>query len=329
MGVPTNVSTSNITLKRTPKSSKLSVEPSLPLQFTWNGRVISVTAMTVYHPFPLRIENTQYDAALSLNDASLGASTVLLIPLTASPQSSPSAQFMDKIGPHIARMIVPDPATQQIPPVSVATGADWSLTKMLPTRGTRIQSGFYQWFGTSGFTQYTDTSNPYAPRTRWKANTPQTNYIVVETPATVSPAVLSSILLLPRTDPETAISGPMLKGGVTYTPCASTPATSSPVRESFTPECDPFGPNAYKDTGGDSDERMKKIVTMIFTVIGILIAVVLGLTLAGTALSIYAKEFGETAGGWIYKQIQSVKGGIGDLKSLVAQGMAARAGRPA
>jgi hypothetical protein len=304
--------------------SKLFIAPSIPLQFTWNGRVISVTSLSVYHPFPIRIENVQYDAVLSLNDPSVGGTDVVLIPLTASSISSPSAVFMDRIGPHISRMLTPDPTTKQFAPVSAATGADWSLNNMLPTRGNRIQSGFYQWFSSSRYVVGSDPSNFLKIIGAWVADGPRTNYIVVDTPATISPAVLSSILMLPRTEPSKAISAPFRKGGVTYTPCASTPETSGPVRESFTPDCDPFGPNAYRDTRAEKDELMKKIVSAIFSVLGVMIAVVLGLILAGSAMSIYTKEFGETAGGWIYKQIQSVKGGVGDLKGNILESIASK-----
>lgn len=236
---------------------------------------------------------------------------------------------MDKIGPHIARMITPDPTTNAFAPVSAATGADWSLTKMLPTRGNRIQSGFYQWFGTSSYEPIADSSNPFEAMIRWKPSIATViNYVVVDTPATVSPAVLSSILMLPRTTPPNAISPP-LRRGVTYTPgfkpTSACPAQNSQVRESFTPECDPFGPNAYKDTSDEKSKLLMKIFGGSLITIAIIVAVFLALTLAGSNASIYIKEFGETAGAWIYKQIQSAKGGIGDLKGNILETIAAKA----
>lgn len=328
VGVPPNISTSSVVLRRPAAGeysakTKLFVEPSLPLKISWNGKMIDVTKMSVYHPFPLRIENVQYDAVLSLNDPSDGSTTVVLIPLVASSNGSPSIEFMDKLAPHIPRAMAVDPTTKTNVPATVPTGTDWMLTKMLPVRGNRIQSGFYQWFAGRGFDSYVDTSNPFIRHTRWRGREPRANYIVVETPANVSSSILSSILMLPRTDPLEAIAP--LSPIVTYTPCASTPATAAPVRESFNPECDPFGPNGYKDTSAEKSKLLLKIFGGILAAVAIVLAVFLALTLAGSDASIYIKQFGETAGGWIYKQIQSVKGGIGDLKGNLMETIAAKA----
>lgn len=328
VGVPPNISTSSVVLKRPQAGeysakTKLFVEPSLPLKISWNGKVIDVTKMTLYHPFPLRIENVQYDAALSLNDPADGSTTVVLIPLVAASVAAPSVEFMDKLGPHVPRMMAMDPETKTYLPVTVPTGTDWMLTKMLPVRGNRIQSGFYQWFAGRGFDSYVDTSNPFIRHTRWRAREPRANYIVVETPANVSPSILSSILTLPRTDPLEAIAP--LSPIVTYTPCANTPATGGPVRESFNPECDPFGPNAYKDTSAEKAQLLAKILGYIVSFIAIVIGVYVGLLLAGSQASIYTKEFGETAGGWIYKQVQSARESAGALKGNILESIASRA----
>lgn len=322
VGVPSNIASSSVILSRASSgeysaTTKLFVQPSLPFKITWNGRSVDVTRMTLYHPFPLRIENVQPDAVLSLNDPSAAdGSTFILIPLVASSLASPSVGFMDKLGPHIARVLAPDPTTKTIAPVTAAVGNDWMLTKVLPVSGTRVRDGFFQWFAGSGFESYVDTSVPFVRRTRWRARGARKNYIVMEKPVAISSTVLASILLLPRTDAFTAIDS--VSPVVTYTPCAKTTVVTAPVREGFRdPECDPFGPNAYTDTSVDSSKRLAQIVTAIVSVMAIMVGVYIGLLLAGSQASIYTKQFGESAGEFLHNQI----GRISSIKELVSGGI--------
>lgn len=310
LGVPTNLSTSSVTLRRVTSgdfapANKVFIEPSLPFKVSWNGKETEIRQMTLYHPFPLRIENVQYDAVLSLNDPSIpGVDTVVLIPLVAASAASPASAFLDRIAPQIARVLAVNPETKSYDTATAATGADWLLTNMLPLNGTRVQSGYYQWFAGRGFESYKDTSNPFVHRIRWRAKEPRINYITLETPATVSPAVLSAILTLPRTDALSAISP--VSPIVAYKPCANTPAPTRPVREGFrpTPECDPF---QYKDTSGERKKVVLGIIGAIVTLAVIMIGTYIGLLAAGGQLSIQTKELGDTAGEFLYKQVSGFK----------------------
>jgi hypothetical protein len=331
LGVPTNLSTSSVTLKRVTAgdfapTNKVFIEPSLPFKVSWNGKETEIRQMTLYHPFPIRIENVQYDAVLSLNDPSIqGVDTVVLIPLVAGSAASPSSAFLDRIGPQIARVLAVNPETKAYETATAATGADWLLTNMLPLNGTRVQSGYYQWFAGRGYESYKDTRNPFVHFVRWRAKEPRINYITLETPATISPAVLSAILTLPRTDALSAISP--ISPIVTYKPCANTPAPTRPVREGFrpTPDCDPF---QYRDTSGERKKVVLGIVGAIVTLAVIMIGTYIGLLAAGGQLSIQTKQLGDTAGEFIYKQIAAAKAAKAALTGGITGMIAKKAGLP-
>ena len=321
LGVATNLSTSSVTLRRMTQgdfvpSNKLFIEPSLPFKVSWNGKETEIRQMTLYHPFPLRIENVQYDAVLSLNDPSIiGVDTVVLIPITSSGASSPSSQFLDRIGPHIPRVLAVNPKTNAYETATAATGSDWLLTNVLPLNGRRIQSGYYQWFAGRGYESYRDTSNPFVHHVRWRAKEPRINYIAIATPITVSPSVLGTLLSLPRTDALSAIAP--VSPIVTYTPCADTPAPTPPVRETFKgdPQCDPF---QYTDTSGERKKLVLAILGTIASIAVIMIGVYIGLLAAGGKLSFDTKELGDTAGEFIYRQVTAAKAASESLKGGLA-----------
>lgn len=335
LNIDKSISTSAFTLTRTeaPGSfsddTKIQLIPSLPFRMYANGAPVRITKMTLYHPCPLRVENVQYDAVLSLNDPSdADTQSILLIPIVSSSQSTPSAKLLDRIGSHIERILAKDPTTSKYESVNVPTGADWALSTLLPTKGNRVKGAFFQWISGRGYEPYTEQLGYYTFIQRWKPRPPRQNYILMEQPINVSPTILATILAFPRTDPLKAI--PPVSPIVTYVPCEDKRAQTltSPVRESFAPECDPFGPNGYKDNSAEKSKLLVKIFAGILATVAIVVAVFLALTLAGSDASIYIKQFGETAGGWIYSQIQSVKGGIGDLKGNIAGAIALKAMKP-
>lgn len=331
LGVPTNLSSSSVVLRRRETgdfapTNKVFVEPSLPFKVTWNGKEVEIRQLVLYHPFPIRIENVQYDAVLSLNDPSIpGVDTVILIPLVSSSAASPSSAFLDRIAPQIARVLTPNPQTKAYESPSASTGADWLLTKVLPVNGKRIQSGYFQWFAGRGYDSYTDTSNPFVRHVRWRTREPRINYIALDTPASVSPATLAMILSLPRTDALQAISP--VSRVVTYMPCANTPAPTPPVREGFkgNPECDPF---QFPDTTGDRKHTVLYLLTALATLALTMIGVYIGLLAAGGQLSIQTKELGDTAGEFLYKQIASAKAAKAALTGSLTDMIAKRAGLP-
>jgi hypothetical protein len=186
---------------------------------------------------------------------------------------------------------------------------------VLPINGKRVQGGYYQWFAGRGYESYKDTTNPFVHRIRWRVKQPRINFIAMESPIAISAGALTSILSLPRTDAQTAI--PPVSALVTYTPCANTPAPTSPVKESFrpTPECDPF---QFEDKTGDRKKVVYGIVGAIATLAVVMIGVYIGLLAAGGQLSMQTKELGDTAGEFLYKQVSGWKSITERIKGFVA-----------
>lgn len=338
LNIDQSISTSSITLSRATAAgnfsddTKLQLTPSLPFRMYANGVPARITKMTLYHPCPLRIENVQYDAVLSLNDPSdASAQSIILIPIVGSSKSTPSAKLLDRISPRLPELLTKDTTTNVYTPVDVSTGADWALSSLIPTAGNRVQSGFYQWISGRGYESYDEMQAPsgfggsWIRRTRWRPREPRQNYILIETPIEASSTTLATILSLPRTDPLKAL--PPVSPIVTYVPCAKTPPPPpvAPIKETFDPECDPFGPNAYQDTSAEKAKLLATIFGAIVAVIAVMAGVYAGLLFAGSNASIYTKELGETGGAWIYKQIQSAKAASGALKGNIIESIAKQA----
>ena len=84
--------------------TKALITPSIPLKMSLDGIAFDVSTITVYHPCPLKIQDQQADAVISLNDPAVGNPThVVLIPITTGDSYSPSAEFFSKIAVSIHR----------------------------------------------------------------------------------------------------------------------------------------------------------------------------------------------------------------------------------
>jgi len=329
LNIDRSISTSGVTLSRVTTAgdfsndTKIKITPSLPFRMYCNGAEVRVTQMMLYHPCPLRIENVQYDAVLSLNDPSDGdTQSILLIPIVGASASTPSAKMLDRIGPRLASLLSKN-ESGGYDPVEVPTGADWSLSTLIPTVGTRVQSGFYQWISGRGYESYS-TQEGLNIHVRYRPRNPRQNYILMDTPIQASQSTLAMILALPRTDPFKAL--PVVSPAVTYTPCAKTVlAQSAPVKEGFEGQCDPF---QYKDTTGNRKQTVLWIVGSLATVAMVMVGLYVGLLAAGGQLSIQTKELGDTAGEFLYKQIAAVKSVKSALSGSVTDMIAKKAGLP-
>jgi hypothetical protein len=101
---------------------------------------ISISMLTMYHPSPLRIENVQHDAVLSLNDPSdPTAKTVILIPLKASNTGDESGDFFNKIAKHLTTITVPDSVTGLYPETDIPTGNDWNIKSVFWLRQAGVR----------------------------------------------------------------------------------------------------------------------------------------------------------------------------------------------
>jgi len=134
--------------------TKLTLIPNAPFHFNFNGVDVPVTKMRLYRPCPVRIDNIQYDAVFSLNDADdPNVQFILLIPIQVS--SIPDARsdtFFRRFTPSIRKIIAPDTERASFLPISVPTGNNWKMSDILPQTGDTtgdlvIQSGFFAWKG--------------------------------------------------------------------------------------------------------------------------------------------------------------------------------------
>lgn len=179
-------------------STKAKLKLSLPIRARYvseikNGRPVMkeivVRSMAIYHPSPVRIENVQHDAVLSLNDPSdevAGEDTVILIPLMGGNTGAPSETFLSKVVPHIASLAVLDPTTGLYPAVDIPTGSDWNLKDVFwlgPPDGdgyAPVQDSYYSWDGLPTFNRSEAGRLPgrWSPNEFWRAFYPDATYSI-------------------------------------------------------------------------------------------------------------------------------------------------------
>jgi hypothetical protein len=225
--IPANVSSSSVTLSRGTgglysETTKLIIKPTIPFEVTFNGKTETINILTLYQPSPVRIENVQHDAMLSIGDPSAVNNLVILVPLVSSPNTTDSSKFVGKIAQYAASLVGPVGGT--FTPVEAATGADWNLTKLIPVGENSVASGaFYTW-NSSSYERNVLFDFPLFRIIGWKKVAgPQ--YVLMADPSSVNPVDLELIRRLPITPPEKAIH-PM--GEVSYKNAPPKECTSCP-----------------------------------------------------------------------------------------------------
>lgn len=176
--VPQGISSSAVTLKRflgNAVVSKLFIVPNIPFNLSFRGgqstaTQISVPTMALYHPCPIRIENVQYDAVLSLGDIAEdsipelkslykagGRKTIILIPIqvkSGGADNAASDSFFQKIVAQLPGILQPTGADdkKKYEDITATTGNDFSLSKLIKTTpdpgGPVAQGGYFVWTGT-------------------------------------------------------------------------------------------------------------------------------------------------------------------------------------
>jgi hypothetical protein len=266
------------------QDTKIQITPSIPLKMTVSirndpAREIIVSQMTLYHPSPMRIENVQHDAVLSLNDpATTGpGGVIVLIPLVSGNLSTPSSEFMSRILGNLSQLLEPDPVTGLYQKIDAPTGADWTLNTLLPTdpETNAVKSGIFVWEGTPELERYVSEDTATIQRTSWRRKRQSAPlYVMLEKPLTMNSSDFTALLQFPVTRPEQAIHE-MLQGSLTYKcgPSGGTAptGTGSTVTETFQTRCDPFMPNYTKNYG----YRPEQMIGTLFNVL-IFVAMALG-----------------------------------------------------
>ena len=185
----------------------------------------SIPLMSLYHPFPLRIDNycernRQYDACLQIgefpSDLISGSKIVILVPLKAALFAGESGVFINAVANKLLSILGQQPDRENgYPEVPAMPGADWVLEKVV-----NVEKSFYTWLNKDG-----------------------TRVIVMANPINILYSDMMNIKRLPLTPPEDVIHE---IGEVFYSP--------SPPINCFTGEIEPCA----KD---ESDELNKSEAT--------------------------------------------------------------------
>lgn len=211
---------------------------------------ITISTLTMYHPSPLRIENVQHDAVLSLNDPSDStAKTVILIPLKAANTGDESTDFFGKIASFLTTISAPDPVTGLYPETDIPTGNQWNIKKVfwLDKPGgdniAKVTDAFFTWTGAGSFSRVEKSRSSTEIRYGWKADGDPVRYFMLQTPVSITTTDLSFLTRsLPPTPAEEAIHkipDPTVSGNTKVLYKAATgPGASAgcglPVRERMT-----------------------------------------------------------------------------------------------
>jgi hypothetical protein len=286
--------------------TKLKLTPSVPFTFAFNGVTVNVQAMTLYHPCPLRVNNVQYDAVLSLNDPGLlgkDGGMVLLIPIKADNTPGPQGLFFSRILPYISGLLQPNPATGDYDPIDVPVGATWNLTTLIPTQATNGREeaipGYFIFDGTpplirkmtgSPFTGFTLGWEP-APGVR------PVTYIVLDTPAKCGVMDMQTIARLPVTPVEEAIHDLPTKYISKPSPSC---VTSTTKKERFTNEadtCDPFASLARDPPSSPiTADTIVKTLLAVLAAAAVFLGVYFGLRYAAAPTGDLFKTIGDKIG---------------------------------
>jgi hypothetical protein len=283
--------------------TKAFIKPSIPFEVEFNGRPHKINVLTIMHPSPIRVENVQHDAMLTLGDPGDGNNDglVILVPLVGSLMAGASGAFIAKIARYMSGILTPNPATGQYESIDIPTGSDWKLSSIFPGAPggdgkTYVKSpGYYIWSGQPPLDLAYDRTEynggnvvtmgwvweaPNADYYSWKpTGQPGIRYIMLSEPVQVNSMDLQTILMLPSTPITEAIS-PMVKSTLSYRKAGSIGTdgrwvTECPARlpkltnffggtrETFEDTCDPFAPGSFPSTAPDTSSLVKLVIGLV------------------------------------------------------------------
>jgi hypothetical protein len=318
--------------------SKLSIKPTTPLKFSFNGNEVLVTRMTLYHPCPVRVNNIQYDAVLSLNDPlDENTTNVLLIPIKGELFPDNRATFFSNIVPHIARVVSPNPNTGSCEKADVPTGSTWNLTTLIPTKAKDgvdiVTQPFFVWNG--GAANYQRSYSETEHRFRWIPTSPQISYFMMENPVPINSLDLQTVRRLPITRPNMAIHP--VPNKILYQPPACTAPkkkepepepepgqTGAALKEDFEDRCDPFA--GFADQADDKKITSETIFNVIIGIlsalavfIGVYFAVKFAASERGGILKKIGDKIGKAIGGAGIKAMQKAAEGVAKAAETTAK----------
>jgi hypothetical protein len=300
--------------------TKLFIKPSIPFKVTFNGETYTIPLMTLFHPSPIRVENVQHDAMLTLGDpapenhakGSADTNAVILIPLVGSLNPGSSGEFMSKITRYLSAVTQPDPATGQYKTIDIPTGNDWDLSKMFPGSpvegATVVDTGYFIWSASPGVAR---ASSPDISVTPWPqadvwtyrynpTGPSKLRYIMLQKPVGVNVFDMQTIRMLPATPSDQALDSYLPKTLAYVTPktCEASPAG----RESMTNPgtCDPFANVSAATSGSDRTEMLVKVIIGTLTTFGVFLAIYFALKLfTNKEWGFKLPRWGVLAGNWM------------------------------
>jgi hypothetical protein len=281
--------------------TKLFIVPSIPFSITYNSpstgsRTSSVSRMSVFHPFPLRVDNfcekgRQYDACFQIGDfpSSLvpGSSIIVLIPLKVAENDEKldeGGKFINAVANKFSSIIGQQPDKMNgYPETTANTGANWMLEKILKT-----ERPFYSWTYKEGF-----------------------QLIVMAEPIIIVAGDMESIKRLPATPPQDTIH---YMNGITYKPAPPIDCSSKQVTG-----CQPSPFSKVLSSIGQPNVNVKTskvepglIFSIIFGTLGtvvVILGVWLGIKFAMGPGKTFMKSIGDSLG-------KSLAGGYDALKKV-------------
>ena len=194
-----------------------------PPTFVPQTATTEVKTLLLYHPCPVRIENIQYDAVLSLNDpADEDTRVVILVPLKGSNFGTPSEDFFNKIVRQLSQISTPDSITGLFPTADIATGNQWNIESVFslkpnstatdgtPARETAspsvVANAFFTWDAAPGYRRKQVSANANEIVYGWEPQGRELRYFMLQYPVNISLNDLSILTRnLPPTPPEKAI----------------------------------------------------------------------------------------------------------------------------
>jgi hypothetical protein len=235
-------------------SFSVTIEQPGGISFTLPSPPSSMSLMSIYYPFPLRIEGIQPDACFQIgefnskttgNDYSIaGTSIVVLIPLKKGVTASgPAASFIDTIAGRMPGVVVGTDPKNGYSDVTVAGLSEWRIADILKT-----DRPFYSWMNRDG-----------------------TRVVVMAEPIVISASTLGSITTaLAVATPESDVIHEM---GPTLQYKAAPPATpAAPVRVTQPP--------VAQTRGGESKDFIASLLSGVGYFVIAVLAVYLGLRFA-------------------------------------------------
>lgn len=310
--------------------TKAILTPSIPFKMTFNGKDITIKTMTLFHPSPVRVDASQADAVLCLNDPSDTTNThILLVPLVSSNFEEPSVTFLRKVVPSTTVFANLNPITGTYTEEDVATGNDWSLTKLFSVDesangNSAVTNGYFVWEGIPSLERYFKRNDSQIVHTGWRrSGSPGPTYILLEKPLQIGATDLATLFrVLPVTNPLEAIH-PIPQKGVTYKQgpppenCDTTQGFFGGSIERYTQlnpsqTCDPFLNNAINPSVGKKQYTPQMFwsaffyfLTFVAMFVGAYIAMIIILGEGDQTVRFRSEDIGKLMALWVKSVIAS------------------------